>query len=247
LCEVPEVDYIIVNELDLFFTKDMIDALKTKCRRVFSFLELGELSDYSFIFHPLYHKQKPENCCLLPAPYDGRFYKNVEKEKKTLLLDHSAWLGWTEPTAIAQEMSDKIYTWLDDLKNEFKIYSMIYGAKQGGLALKLLPDYVTPIMPCPFLDYLEKTNRMETFVVTHKGSYNLSVIDMLVRGIRVITYPKYIPDYNVERFNIPIYVDKGSFLATVRMPVDTFHWNKQIERCTSIQRIAEALNEQFKR
>jgi len=247
LAELPDADYVIVNELDVFFTKDMIDALKTKYKRVYSFLELGELCDFSFIFYPLHHKQKPENCCLVPAPYAGRFYKNVEKEKKSLLLDHSAWLGQPEDILFAQERSHEIYTWLDALKDEFKIYSLVYGAQQGSRALEILPEYVTPIMPCPFMDYLEKTEKMETFVVTHKGSYNLSVIDMLVRGIRVISYPNFIPTFNIERFGIPLYTDEQSFLSTVRAPVNVDHWNKQINNCTSVLALSTALREQFDR
>jgi len=245
--EIPEVDFIIVNDLDLFFRKDSISMLKTKCKTVFSFLELGEMCDFSFIFHPLYFRQKEENCKIVPAPFNDRFYKNEEKEKKSLLLDHSAWLGQQENIIQSQERSHEIYTWLDSLKDEFKIYSMVYGAKQGEYALNIMPKYVTPIMPCPFLEYLRKTDKMETFVVTHKGSYNLSVIDMLVRGVRVISYPGFIPQYNVERFGIPLYSDKDSFLSAVRTSVDKEYWNKQVEKCTTVQALSEVLNEQFNR
>jgi len=243
--EIPDVDFIIANELDIFFRKDSITMLKSKCKRVFSFLEIGELCDFSFIFHPLYHRQFPEKCKIVPAPFSGRFYKNEEKEKNTLLLDHSAWLGQPEHVIQAQERTHEIFTWLEDLKDEFKIYSMVYGSKQGEYALNIMPKYVTPIMPCPFLEYLGKTNKMETFVVTHKGSYNLSVIDMLVRGVRVISYPGFIPQYNVERFEIPLYKDKESFLEAVRAPIDKNHWDKQVEKCTSVQELSEVLNEQF--
>ena len=245
LDEFPEADFIIVNELDVFFRTDSLAMLKTKCKRVFSFLELGELCDFSFIFHPLFYRQKEENCKLVPAPYNGRFYKNIKKEKKSLLLDHSAWLGQTDDIIQKRENSHEIYKWIEELKDEFKIYSMVYGSKQGEAALELLPKYVTPIMPCPFLEYLENTNKMETFIVTHKGSYNLSVIDMLVRGIRVISHPDFIPQYNVDRFEIPLYNDKETFLSAVRAPIDKSHWDKQIEKCTSIQALAEVLHEQF--
>lgn len=247
LAEIPFVDYIIVNDLDVFFTKDMIDALKTRCRRVFSFLELGELCDFSFTFYPFPYRQHPDKCAVVPAPYAGRFYKNVEKEPKSLLLDHSAWLGQSSDMIEARERSPLIYKWLDSLKDEYKIYSLVYGAQQGKLALQLLPDYVTPIMPCPFISYLEKTDRMETFVVTHKGSYNLSVVDMLVRGIRVLSYPEFIPAYNVERFGIPLYLDEKTFVAKVKEPIDKEQWNTQIHKCTSVLALSLALQEQFER
>ena len=244
--EIPEVDYIIVNELDVFYTEETIGLLRTKCKKVFSFLEIGELCDFSFIFYPLYHKQKRENCKILPAPYSGRFYKNVKKEEKSILLDHSAWLNNHDALANNYERSHEIYKWLDDLKGEgFKFYSMVYGSKQGEAALELLPDYVVPIMPCPFLEYIERTNMMETFIVTHRGSYNLSVIDMLVRGIRVISYPGYIPIYNTARFDIPLYEDKDTFLKKVRAPIDHQHWDKQIENCTSVQTLSEVLHDKF--
>lgn len=245
--EIPHVDYIIVNDLDVFFTKDMIDALKTKCKKVFSFLELGELCDFSFTFYPLAHKQHPEKCRVVSAPYAGRFYKNVEKEPKSLLLDHSAWLGKDSGTIDAFERSHEIYKWLDELKDEYKIYSLVYGAAQGKLALSILPDYVIPIMPCPFIDYLAKTEKMETFVVTHKGSYNLSVIDMLVRGTRVLAYPDFIPAYNIERFGIPLFWDKKTFLSAVRASIDKEHWNTQVNNCTSVLALSTALKEEFER
>jgi len=247
LHEIPYVDYIIVNDLDVFYTQDMIDKLRVKCRKVFSFLELGELADHSFIFHPLYYKQAPDKCTLVPAPFAGRFYKNVKKEPKILLLDHSGWLGKDSSTVDAYERSPLIYEWLDSLKDEYKIYSLVYGAEQGRKALQILPEYVTPIMPCPFVDYLEKTNHIETFVVTHKGSYNFSVVDMLVRGIRVISYPDFIPQYNVERFKIPLFWDERTFLSCVRQPVDTEAWNLKIHLCTSVLRLSELLREQFEK
>jgi len=242
--EFPAVDYIIVNDLDVFFTPEIVALLRIKCKKIFSYLEIGELGDISFIFTDYYYRQKAENCRVIPAPY-GNFYSSVEKEPKSILLDHSAWLGRTDVPIDRYEMSDKIYSWLEEIKNEFKIYSLVYGAVQGERCLKLLPSYVTSIMPCSFVSYLEQTNKMETFVVTHKGSYNLSVIDMLVRGIRVIAFPSFIPQYNVDRFNIPLYTDKPTFLSEIRKPVNKEFWDKQKERCTSINKLSEVFLKEF--
>ena len=215
-----------------------------------SYLEIGELCDFSFIFHPLYFKQKPECCHLLAGPYDEHFYENVPKIPKTILLDHSCWLEnqqaiKDEDRGYVLEKTPSILQWIDELKDEYKIYTLLYGGNQALYHKKLIPDYVIQIEMCDFASYLKQTETMETFVITHKGSYNLSFVDMLVRGIRIITYDNFIPKFNIERFNIPLYSDKESFLAEIRKPVNTEFWNNQVQKCSPLSVIAQAFNDYF--
>ena len=246
--DVPMVDYIILGTLDCFYTEETMAPLRTKCKKIFSFLEIGEPADFSFIYTDNYYRQRKENCEILPVPY-GNFYTNVEKEKNSILFDHSAYLDspiYTSPEYKAMEMTDKLLGWSEDLKDEYKMYSLLYGGHQKEAVMKILPPFIQPIEQTNMAEYLKLTNKMETFVITHKGSYNLSVIDMLVRGMRIITPNDYIPKYNIDLFNMPTYSDKESFLKEIRKPVDTEYWNKQIEKCTSTEKIADAFLKKFK-
>ena len=69
LSKIPNVDFIIVINYHPFFTEQNIIRLKTKSKKVISFLEIGELSDFSFMFKDTPFKQQKEKTKIIPAPY----------------------------------------------------------------------------------------------------------------------------------------------------------------------------------
>lgn len=247
----PKVDFIIVINYHPFFTKENIDILKRKCKKVISFIEVGEPTDYSFIFKNAPLKQQKDKYTIIPAPYISNCYSNIKKEPKTILLDHIYLNAWKNKKLNEYAWSKRIWAWLEEIKGDYKIYSLIsrdLELKCGNPKtehLKALPKWIIPIHATNYIDYLKKTQTMETFIITHVGSYNFSVVDMLVRGIRILTPPKAIPQYNIDKFNIPVFKNKKELLNSIRKPINREKWNNQLRNCTNMIKIVSIINEKI--
>jgi len=248
LSKIPNVDFIIVINYHPFFTQENISLLKKKCKKVISFLEIGELSDFSFMFKNTSFKQDKDKTEIISAPYISNFYSNVPKESKSILLDHIYLNAWKNDKINHYAWSKRIWTWLEEIKNEYKIYSLISRSielKCGNPKeehLKTLPKWIIPIQATNYIDYLKKTQTMETFIVTHVGSYNFSVIDMLVRGIRVLSPVEAIPKFNIDRFNIPIFNNRIELLRLINAPINKDKWNNQIQKCTGMKKVVSIID-----
>jgi len=248
LSKIPNVDFIIIINYHPFFTQENISLLKKKCKKVISFLEIGELSDFSFMFKNAPFKQDKNKTEIIPAPYISDFYFNIPKESKSILLDHIYLNAWKNEKIKHYAWSKRIWNWLEEIKNEYKIYSLISRSidlKCGNPKnehLKVLPNWIIPIQATDYMDYLEKTQTMETFIITHVGSYNFSVIDMLVRGIKVLSPNGAIPKYNIDRFNIPIFNNKIELLKEINTPINKKKWDSQIQKCTDMKKVASIID-----
>jgi len=99
---------------------------------------------------------------------------------------------------------------------------------------------------CPFADYLQRTNRVETFVVTHRECYGYQVIDMVARGIRVVTPVGFLHHSVVDGFQLPTFRNQEELLAIVSSPVES-RWATMINRCTDYSDVAKTILNGFRR
>lgn len=250
--KIPNVDFIIaINYCAFFNTEGQVDYLRTKCKKVVSFLECPAKADFCFVLKHTYDKIPIENQYLLSPIYLPEFTHNVPKEPKSILLDHLC-LVWMNDKN--KEWSRNIWEWLEEIKDEYKLYCLVDAdtayANKGNpheVQMKYLPKYITPIFATNYVDYMKKTETMETFIVTHMGSYNFSVVDMISRGIRVFAPYKFVPKINEHLFSLSNFKNKEELLTIIKKPIDNDYNNNNIKKCISIDTVAQQMNEVFQK
>lgn len=236
--DIPEVDFIILiayfdNDIDYEFLRQ-----KSKCKKIVSIREVYfPKCDFSFVFnHDFYVEDKS---IVIPAPCYKKYYKNVEKIPNSILIDHY----WKSYLGTDNDWTDKIEDWLEEIKDKFTIYKIIRLPEEEN---RLRP-YEIPIEYTNFKNYLSITDKMESFVVTHKESYGHSILDMLARGIRVITPPDILPKKSfIDYFSLPVFTNKEEFYNLINIPPDKKFWDNQIEKMTDFSEIVKIIDEKFK-
>jgi hypothetical protein len=193
-----------------------------------SFMEVAlHPVDVPFVFFPAH----PQGV-VIPAPFYAELMPVVSKIPKTVLLDHD-WGGKWDWTA-------DILKTLAPLTGKFDI-SRIDGT--GKIAnppgIKRLPHH-------NFHGYIKATESVETFIVTHAGSYNATVIDMLSRGTRVLSPIGHLPEYNLKRFGIPTFSDMKGLTDLLETPYDEKVWGGKRALCTDIRNAVRKMDSIFK-
>jgi hypothetical protein len=132
----------------------------------------------------------------------------------------------------------RIEEWLEEIKNEYKIYRMIRFNKEE-IKIK---SFEIPIFYSHYLDYLDKTSKMENFIITHNECYPYGVIDMAARETRILTPPVFLQPCLIRDLEIPEFSNKEEFLNIIRSPI--VHSNN-IDKCTDYINIAQKIIEDF--
>jgi len=250
----PNTDIIIHIACSENFTEETYKQLKSKCKKYVSFSEGAPLwCDFNFVIGT---KKSFKKGIGIIAPYTPEFYQNIEKEPKTILLDHAYIKFWTANQK--RDWARKIWSWLEPLKEKYKIYTLVKGGTdQYGdwkqKTLELLPNFIIPLISntsdtrqtFDFKTYLELTNKFETFIVVNHGSYNYSVLDMLVRGIHVLTPPDFIPRSNINLFQIPIFTSQEELLKEINRPINQNILNEKIKLCTPMNEVVTIMANYF--
>jgi len=245
LTKTPKVDFIIaINYCSFFNKKGTIDYLRTKCKKIVSFLEVPAIADFCFVLRHTTDKIPLERQYLLSPIYLPEFTHNVIKEPNSILLDHLC-LHWFNNKS--KEWSRSIWAWLEDIKNNYKIYCLVDAGEAQKIQMQYLPNYITPIFATNYADYMQKTEKMENFIVTHSGSYNFSVIDMISRGTRVFAPKGFVPKVNEDLFLISNFKNKEEFLMLIKNPIDKQYYNTQINKCISIDTVTKIMNKEFQK
>lgn len=247
--QLPTVDFILAINYTRFFASETCIKLKLKCKKLVSFLEASQTHcDLSFVFR----RQLPKRNKLytfISSPYSPEFYTNVPKEPNTILLDH-IWYKKFIINDASFEWSRRIWNWLNKLKDKYKIYSLIAFPIDNwdAIHLKNLPSFITPIYGTNFVDYLEKTKRFETFIVTYKGTYDYSIFDMLIRGIRVLCPVTCVYDNTIiKEFQIETFSNFTDLSLLLNKPPNKNLLNNLYTKCTTMDKTVEIIDNQFQK
>ena len=251
LTKVPPVDFIIAINYSAFFNQQgTVEYLRTKCKKFVSFLEVPVTADFCFVLRTAIYKIPLTHQKLLPPIYLPEFTHNIPKEPNSILLDHLCLYWIANPR---NEWSQKIWEWLSDLKDKYKIYCLVDADRTDAFGnphqvqMKLLPKFITPIFATNYVDYMNKTSKMENFIVTHHGSYNFSVVDMASRGTRVFAPTTFVPKENVTTFKLRTFNTKQDLLTLIQQPIDRAFHDNQINSCISIDKVAETMDGEFQK
>ncbi len=230
----PNYDFVLINFYSSFSIIKNINLIKNKIKyKVCSFIEHPQQDmDYTFGF---LKKLKPD--CYIKYPYSKKFMFNKIKNKKTILLDNML----NNDYDISKNLSKYLFELLDD---GYEFYQLTKD--------KTCADFIKPLFMCKYKEYMQKTELFETFIQTHPGSYEHSIIDMLARGVRVIVprnmngFNRYfIPEETIEYFNIPSFSNKKELLDIIRENPNTNYLNKCIDNMTEMKDVVKIIDEYF--
>lgn len=235
---IPKADFALLScycndKINYNLIREKSSALKICSLREIPFTKC----DYSFIWNS---EALVKNSHLFSAPCNKSLMENVSKESKSILIDHY----WKDYLKTENDWTNRIENWLETIKKEYKIYRMIRYKKED----KNIKSFEIPIYLSDYLTYLKNTSKIETYIVTHKESYGYSVIDMLTRGIRVLSPPNFLPKKSlVNYFNIPIFKNQTEFLMKIKEPINKSFWDNQINKCTDYNDIAKIIDSKFQK
>jgi len=124
-----------------------------------------------------------------------------EKQPGSILLDHV----WLSAENTEQDWCPRLYQWLEAFDGKRFIAQL---CRNNHAAAQHFPPWIAPVPESCYPEYLRSTSTIETFILTHPGSYEHSVLDMTARGTRVL-----IPTLGGKPFVHPSIVD-GLGLST---------------------------------
>jgi len=248
--DIPQSDFILAVSWGSFFRHQFsIDTIRSKCKYFCSFLEIPEPCDFSFSFMNCKTKESKDKYLIIPSPYTPELYLHVPKYPKTILIDHcdhtffegkgnlADWSKKSEGVDITRD----IYTWIKPIQGEYRIYAL-YNKRIEDIWLPLIPPYIIPVPLMNFIDYIKFISEMEQLITPEKEGYPFTVLDMIIMGSRCLTPPTFIPGYQINRFNLPIFNNQTELLNELTKPINTELLNKNIEKCTPMNKVVEIID-----
>lgn len=221
-----------------------MEKLKAKVRKVASFMEEPTpLADYNWYYSDADCKFDYQGHMIFP-PVVRSMLSNTRKEPNTILLDHDIVEFWYYRRADL-DWNPRIWKVMEQFKDTHKIYQL------ARHPLDQTPDFITKIPHCDPEEYLRLTGGMETYVITHHGSYNHTAVEMMCRGIRtlvpVMDGIPFVPLTNVRMFQMPTFADEGELADRIRQPVDRAFWDKQIDKCIDMDGMVGLMDHTFQK
>ena len=225
----PQVDFTLLHSYFASPIFNELPALRTLTRKhIINFMEIPHADvDYNFTYLPTGNEQVLFPCVseLLNRNPMG------EKWSNSVLLDHS----WRD----GEVWNDRLYEWLEPLKD-----SCVIGQLRRPEHEKLAPpEWVQSIPQLCYLEYLKQTAPYENFVLTHPGTYEHSIIDMMYRGIRVLIPMQdgdtFVDPNTVNTLGLPTFSSRDELLAHLKNPQDG-DWRMAL--CTDMPEIVRRID-----
>jgi hypothetical protein len=240
--KIPKCDFLLTALYALNVLNNPHLAKEKVNYKTSTFLENKSSWDYSF---GNLKESSPE--CYIPYPCSKRLFKYKEKIPKTILLDdHNPEIGF------GKDISVQIMNWLEEfVDNGYKIYQL---TKQGDLPHS---KYIEPIFKCNYQEYMEKTSEIESFIMTHPGAYENSVIDMVARGTRVLvpidqgTFKRYdktegfVPIEIIKDFELGTFKNKEQLINLIKKPIDNSNIQNHISMMTDMEEAVLTIDRVF--
>jgi hypothetical protein len=137
-------------------------------------------------------------------------YNHYAKRPKTVLLDH-----WDQDTP--WDWTYQIEAWLEDLGDEFDISRYVQNeSPTEALEREKSPPSIKKVRRVPFTQWLAATDRLETFVITHRETYGYAILDMFARGTRVACPAPLLPSHFKDRFHFDTFRTKDDLIKLLR-------------------------------
>lgn len=234
--KLTEADCIIFSGLPTTFEQLDLVKLKefTKYKKLVTFLERGLVSpgiDWAFEFK---NEGKP-NSTFIAGPINKKLYKTVEKEPKTILIDHEY-----RSAGICYELC--LEAWLEPFKDEYKIFRLIRPDEKEPFISK----FVTPIKETLLGEYLELTDKMETFIASHPESFGFANLDFIARGTRVLAPYNFLCQGIQNHFELKTFSNRDEFILRLKEPIDKAMLQKRIDKMTDYPQIVKIIDKKLR-
>lgn len=240
--KIPICDFLLTSLYTLNVVHNGHLAKQKVNYKTATFLENKSPWDYSFAN---LRESSPE--CYIPYPCSKRLFKYEEKIPKTILLDDH-----NQEINLGKDISVKITDWIKDLIDEgYKIYQL---TKKND---KPHSEIIEPIFKCNYKEYMEKTSKIENFILTHPGSYENSVIDMVARGIKVLIATDqgifkrcdktegFVAKEIIQDFNLNTFKNKEELINLIKKPICDLELEKKISMMTDMEEVVDIIDKVF--
>ncbi len=239
------VDFVLIHSYFGTPIFEKIPELRSLTRhKIINFIELALppcLVDYNFVF-----LAKPEEIAehraeqisfpciksLLDASLEG-----VVKQPGSVLLDHT----WLQYGGTNKLWCDRLYQWLEPLKDSRMVGQMRRPNHDVG---HTFPDWLKAVPETNYPNYLNLTAPYENYVLTHPGTYEHSIVDMVARGIRVMVPVvggvPFAPRPIVDDMHLTTFSSQEEFLAKLAEPIDKSDWRRNL--CTDMPDIVARID-----
>jgi hypothetical protein len=211
--ELPQVDAVLfwgVPQIWMSYDHRRLRQA-TGCRAIITVCEraIRRSSDWRFVFAG--HEKSTTH---VTAPVWKQVYNYAEKSPKTILIDH-----WDQDTP--SDWTLEIEKWMRELSTEFDITRYVKDERdprilRGG---EKSPE-TRQLHHAPYSEWLAATDRVETFVMTHRESYGYAVLDMFARGTRVVCPAPFVPPHFKDGFHIDTFETEQELVEILRQPPD---------------------------
>jgi hypothetical protein len=173
-----------------------------------------ELVDLNFTFLPLFWART--EFVQFPCLRSVLTAETVaEKLSGSILLDHV----WAPIEQTPQNWCPRLYEWLAPFAESRKIGQL---TRNGHQQAEHFPPWVDRVSESFYREYLRRTATYETFILTHPGSFEHSIFDMVGRGIRVLVPVhegvSFANPSIVAGLNLPTFSSQAELVALLTQP-----------------------------
>ena len=233
---IPEVDFTIIHSYTPGSIFEHMPFIRSKTARKMMWISENTYYDFDhcFTFLPYGAVRRVPSMENVPLPcLKDVLAENIRQPRVpgSILLDHAYnmdkdWL-WCE----------KFYEWLAPTG---RMVGQMEREDHERLAGLVIPDWINKVPNTYYLEYLSLTSPYENYVMTHPGSYEHSIIDMVARGIRVLVPVKdgnsFAPLALVRDLGLPMFSDREEFFSILDEPHDGR--DEKIDACMGMGAIA---------
>ncbi len=232
----PDADVVLIHGYCGVPALLAFPAYKPRVKYSATFMEvpLPIEADHYFFYDGRAHG-RTDRSTMINAPVVQGYYRAAAKTPGSILLDHDskcpeAHYNWNQ------------IIWAELAKHRDQLPDIHQLARWGTPH----PDFISLLPVLPHLEYLEQTAEFETFVCTHAGSYNHTVVDMAARGMRVIvprTITTFVPPSLVDLFDMVVCDDVESIVEECLLPARQPDW--KMDRTTDLDEVVRMMDAKF--
>jgi len=219
----PQADFVLVNA---FCGEEPLAAdLKalTGARKVCSWREIPTNPTHADYCFWLGSGELRLPCC-------KALMRNVPKVPGSILVDHTWW---------TQDHTAEIEGWLEGY-DRGPVSRLVRHCTEN----HPVPSWMGQVAYAPYPEYLRRTETFERHIITHIEGYAFGMVDMVARGIQVLSPPKLLPAFQIVGLNLPVFETREQLRTLLEIPVGE-EWNRKIDYCMDYAECAAVMDRHF--
>lgn len=233
--DLPQVDFAIIHSY--FGTRifsDLAILRRAVARQVLQFCELPlplNVVDHNFVFLP----DGQPTTTYLPCPCIGDLLAqhNAPKVPGSILLDHP----WLPFRGTRKDLCPQLYGLLAGRSQVSQLTRSNHDTDH------VYPGWISQVQEQGYPGYLDATATAETFILTHPGSYEHSIVDMAARGTRVLVPvlggKPFAPQPVIDRLGLRTFETMGQLSSLLEVVPE---FREPMLQCTDMPQIVAEID-----